>query len=110
MALYTQPNLSAGIDDVIITTAQAVPSFPIMFLVFMYIFIFVGGISNQKRRTGSADVPFWSVLSGLTITFLSLIMTLGSTGIISAYTLGIIVAITILSAVWFFLSKQRGEI
>jgi len=108
MPLYPQPNLTAGIDDVILSTAQAVPAFPIMLLVFTFFIVLIGGSSNQKRRTGSADYPFWTVLAGLTITFESLIMTLGD-GIIDLTTLGIVVAITILTAVWFFLSKQRGE-
>lgn len=106
--LYTQPNLSAGIDDALISTAHSVPSFPIMILVFVYLMVLLGGSGNQKKRIGNADYPFWFVLSGVTITFLSLIFTIGG-GLIDLTTLGIVIAITILSAVWFFLSKVRGE-
>jgi len=108
MPLYNQPNLTSGIDTALISTAQEVPSFPIMLLVFVWIFIFIGGSSNQKKRLGSADYPFWSVLAGLSITFLSLLMTI-SIGIIDLTTLGVVISITIMSALWFFLSKQRGE-
>ena len=108
MALYNQPNLTAGIDDALIDTARAVPSFPIMFLVFIFGLILIGGSSNQERRTGSADFPFWMVLAGISTTFAALLMSLGD-GIIDITTLGIVIAVTILGAVWFFLSKQRGE-
>jgi len=109
MSLYNTPNLTSGIDDALIQTAQEVPSFPIMIIVFTYLIVLIGGSSNQKRRTGNADYPLWAVLSGLTITFLSLLMTLGE-GIIDITTLGIVISITIMSGFWFFLSKQRGEI
>ena len=109
MSLYNQPNLTSGIDDALISTAQSVPAFPILILIFTFFMVLLGGSSNQKRRTGSADYPMWSVLAGLTISFLSLLMTLGD-GIIDLATLGIVFAVTIMCAVWFFLSKQRGEI
>jgi len=109
MSLFTQPNLTSGIDDALVTTANAVPIFPVMILVFVFAMVWMGGTSNQKRRTGNADYPFWTVLAGLTTTMLSLIFTLGG-GLINLTTLGIVVAITILSAVWFFLSSVRGEV
>ena len=107
--LYTQPNLSTGIDDALIETARAVPAFPVMLLVFTFFVVFLGGSSNQKRRIGSADYPFWAVVGGLTITFASLIMTLGL-GMIDIGTLGVVIAFTLLCGFWFFLSKVRGEI
>ena len=106
--LYTQPNLTGGIDDAIVDTASAVPMFPIMILVFIFFVVFLGGSANQKRRVGSADYPFWMVLSSMTITMVSLIFTLVS-GIISGVTLSIVIGITIISAFWFFVSKTRGE-
>jgi len=109
MSLYDQPNLSTGIDDALISTAQAVPSFPIMILVFIYLVILLGGTNNQKRRTGSADYPFWTVLAGITTSFSALLMTVGE-GLINLTTLSIVFAITILSGIWFFLSKTKGEI
>lgn len=109
MSIYTAPNLTSGIDDALISMAQSVPTFPIMTLVFVYFVVLVGGSSNQKARVGNADYPFWSVMAGLTTTFFALLMTIG-TGIIDITTLSIVLAVTIMSAVWFFLSKQRGEI
>jgi hypothetical protein len=106
--LFNEPNLTGGIDTAIATTAQSVPLFPIMILFFVWFVVLVGGAANQKKRIGTADYPFWAVMSGLTVTFLSLLLTLKS-GIIDGTTLGIVIAVTILSGVWFFLSKQRGE-
>lgn len=109
MSLFSQPNLTGGIDDAIITTSQSIPIFPIMILIFVFMVVWLGGTSNQKRRIGYADYPFWAVLAGVTTTFLALIFTL-SAGIINLTTLGITIAITILCAIWFFLNKDRGEI
>ena len=108
MSLYTQPNLSSGIDETLISTAQSVPALPVMIIVFTYFVVLLGGSANQKRRIGSADYPFWAVLAGMSITFESLIMTIGI-GIINLTTLGVVIALTIMSGLWFFLSKQRGE-
>ena len=109
MPLFTQPNLSSGVDEAITTTSQSVSAFPIMILVFTFLFIFLGGTANQKRRLGSADYPFWSILASLSTTFLALLFTLGD-GIIDLVTFGIVIAITILCSMWFFLSKTRGEL
>ena len=108
MTLFTPPNLSSGIDTALVSTAQSVPAFPIMILVFLYMLILLGGSANQKRRTGTADFPMWSVLAGVSCTLLALIFTLGD-GMIDLVTLSIVIAVTILSGIWFFLSKVRGE-
>lgn len=106
--LYNQPNLTAGLDEALTSTAQSVPMFPIMLLVFVYFIIILGGGASQKRRTGSADIPFWAVLAGTACTFLSLIMTM-SKGLIDITTLGIVIAITVMSGLWFFLSNRREQ-
>jgi len=108
MVLFAPPNLTSGIDDALKSTAQSVPLFPVLILVFTFLMVLLGGSSNQRRRVGVADFPFWSVLAGTATTFLALIMTIGG-GIISPTTLGIVVAVNIMTGVWFFLSKVRGE-
>lgn len=108
MTLFNQPNLSAGIDDTLVDVAQEVPIFPVMLLVFIFSVILIGGSSNQKRRIGTADIPFWAVLASMATTLVSLIMTLGD-GLIDITTLGIVIGITIMCSLWFFLSKVRGE-
>jgi hypothetical protein len=106
--LFEQPNLSAGLDDALISSAHSVPAFPIMILVFIFFTILLGGSTAQKRRTGSPDIPMWSAMAGLSTTFVALIMTIG-TGMIDLVTLGIVIAITIMCGFWFFMSKVKGE-
>jgi len=108
MPLFSPPNLTSGIDDAITTTAQSVPMFPIMILVFVFLVVVLGGTANQKRRTGNADYPFWFVLGGMTITMIALLFSLGG-GLVNLVTLGIVIALTIMFGLWFFLSKVRGE-
>jgi len=108
MTLYDAPNITSGLDDALFETAQSVPAFPIMILVFTFFVVLLGGSANQKKRIGRADYPFWFVLASMTTMMLTLLMTLGE-GMIDIVTLGIVVGVTILSGVWFFLSKVRGE-
>jgi hypothetical protein len=109
MALYNEPNLTAGVDDALISIGSSVPSFPIMMLVFVYFLILAGGSTSQKRRIGTADIPFWNVLAALSTMMVALLMTIGD-GIINLTTLSVVVGITVLSGVWFYLSKVRGEV
>lgn len=109
MPLYTQPNLSAGIDEVLISTSKSVSAFPIMILLFTFFAIWLGGSNNQKKRIGTADYPMWGVFAGITTSFMALIMTLGL-GMINLTTLSIVFGATILLALWFFLSNAKGEV
>jgi ABC-type Mn2+/Zn2+ transport system permease subunit len=108
MSKYPEPNLTGGIDDALISTATSVPIFPIMLLLFIFGLVFLGGMGNQKRRTGTSDVPFWGIIASTVMTLSALLMTLGK-GMINNVTLGIIFSITFLFGIWFFLSKARGE-
>jgi len=108
MALYEEINLTSGVDDALVSLAQNVPIFPVMLLVFIFGLVLLGGSSNQKSRTGTADIPFWSVLASLSTLMVSLLMTLKE-GMIDIVTLGIVLGITIMCGLWFFLSKVRGE-
>lgn len=109
MPLFNQPNLTSGIDDALVTTSQTVQAFPIMIMVFVFFVIVLGGSSNQKRRIGTADYPFWTLLGSLSISFIALIFSL-RVGMINLITLGIVISITIMSAVWFFLSNLEGRV
>lgn len=108
MPLYTPPNLTEGLDDALYSVAHSVPAFPIMILVFTFFVILIGGSTSQKRRIGNPDIPFWAILSGIATTLLALVMTIPP-GMIDITTLGIVIAITILCGLWFFLSKVKGE-
>jgi len=106
--VYNQPNLTGGIDDALIDVATAVPAFPIGLLIFVYITVLFGGTSTQKNKTGYADWAMWNLFASLSTFLLSLIMTM-RTGLINVITLGIVVAITLLSGLWYFMSGGRNE-
>jgi len=106
--VYTMPNLTGGIDTNIVQIVAQVPQFTIGLLVFVFGVIFIGGISTQKVRTGYADVPMWSVMASISTLMIALLMTIKA-GWIDGVTLGVVVAVTIMSGLWLFLSRGRGE-
>ncbi len=107
MSLYTLTDATTP-DGVLIGISSSVPVLPIMILVFTWFFIFITGARKQADRTGDADVSQWALLSSVTILILSLIMTI-TAGLLTLPVLIIVVSITILTAVWFFLSRGRIE-
>ena len=109
MAIYDAPNLTGGIDETLVEVATAVPSFTIGFLVFVFGFVLLTGMGMQRKRTGYADVQMWFTMASVSTLRVSLMMTL-KTGLINLETLGIVVAITVMSGLWLFLSRGRGEL
>lgn len=109
MALYNLPNMTGGMDETLIEIATSIPSFIIGVLVFIFGFVFLSGMATQRRRTGYSDTPMWCLLASISTLMIALIMTL-KRGIISGQVLGVVVAVVILSGLWFFLSKGRGEL
>jgi hypothetical protein len=107
--IFQQPNLTTGVDDAIVDVATAVPTFPIMILFFTFFTVLFGGMASQNRRTGTADLPMWSLLASLSTLLMSLLMTIKE-GIISGWVLGIVIALNILIGFWYFMSKGKGEI
>ena len=107
MPTFNFPNGTAP-DEVLISTATAVPAFPQMLLFFTWVLIFFGGIQKQSKRFGYSDTPQWAVIASMATFLLSLVMTIKD-GIISLPILMIVLSITILSAVWFFMSRGRFE-
>jgi len=108
MTIYTPPNLTAGIDDAIVTTVAAVPEFMIMFLVFIFGTVLIGGALSQKRREGTADLPMWTTLASLSTLLITMPLTL-TTGIIQLEVLSVVVVITIFSGLWLFLDRGKNE-
>lgn len=107
--IYDAPNLTGGADQFLVQMGTAVPSFFIGLLLFVFGVIFLGGTNTQKRRTGYADYPMWCLMASLCTMLIALTLSI-TAGIISLETLGVVVTLTILSGVWYFLSKGRGEI
>jgi len=108
MALYELPNATEGMDAILVDVATTIPSFIPMFLVFVFAVILIGGVSSQKRRSGYSDFPMWAVLSSIATLLVTLPMTLIS-GLINITTLAIVVIVTLMSGLWFFMSKGRYE-
>ncbi len=107
MATFTFPNGSTP-DSMLLGVSKAVPVFPIMLLVFVWLFVFLNGVIRQNSKNRYVDVPQWAVLSSLVCLLLSLIMTIKE-GFITLEVLLIVMGVTTLSAVWFFFSRGRFE-
>jgi membrane-associated protease RseP (regulator of RpoE activity) len=106
--LFEFPNMTSGVDDILIDLSMEVVAFPIMLLVSTWIIIFVGGMTAQARNNAYADAPMWSTIAFLTVTLMGLVMTV-ATGIINPIVLGVLFGGTLFSALWLFLSRGRFE-
>jgi len=106
---YATPNLTGGIDDALIDVSSAVPSFLIGLLLFVWSFVFLSGMAAQSKRRGSADAPLWATMASISTLMLTLVLSLKA-GLVSLDVLGIVVGVTLLSGLWLFLSKGRGEL
>jgi len=109
LTLYAQPNLTGGIDEALVQVVEAVPSFIVGLLFFVWGIVFLGGMASQRRRTGFSDTPMWATMASVSTMLISLMLTLKQ-GLISGEILGIVIAVTIFSGLWLFLSKGRGEV
>ena len=107
--LYNLPNSTEGLDAIVVETSTSVPALAPLILAFVFFVIFLGGISRQKARSGTADYPMWSLVASLSIFILSLIMSIIE-GLIRLEWLVVVFVITIFSALWFFLGSKPGEI
>ena len=106
--LYSIPNATTGMDDILIQEQAAVPSFIPLILLFVFFVVFLGGVIRQKARTGTADYSLWALLGCLTTFFTSLLMSVIQ-GLVNLFWLGIIIFLTIFAAVWFFIDRKPQE-
>lgn len=109
MSSYTPPNLTTGIDDILVQTIGQVPTFVPMLLIFVFGIIFLGGITSQKRRLGTADVPMWTVMASMGALLVALPMTMIE-GFMPLEILSVVVIVTLFSGLWLFLNRNRNEI
>jgi len=65
--LYNLPNNTAGVDNLLVDTITLFPTLPSLIMVFVFLTVFIGGITRQKIRTGTADYPAWAVLGSISI-------------------------------------------
>ena len=106
--IFTFPNATTP-DNMLIQIVTTVPALIPAFLFFVFMVVFMGGVSRQKLRTGTADYPMWAVVGSLAILMLSLIMGIVP-GIISLPYTVIVIVITIFSGVWLFLDRKVNEV
>lgn len=107
--LYDLPNATTGIDDITVQTISAVPSFSTLIILFIMGVVFLGGVSRQATRTGTADYPAWAVISSISGLLGVLILGIYS-GLVSLTTTVIVTVITIFSGVWLFLDRRISEV
>ena len=95
-------------DEMLVGVSTAVPAYPIMILFFAWMFIFITGSVKQNNKHSYADMPQWATIASLGTLLMALAFTIVE-GIIALPILLIVIAVTILSAVWFFMSRGRFE-
>ena len=110
MTKYQIPNMTSGMDEVLVDTARTIPSFIPMFLAFIWGVIFIGGGLAQKRRTGYMDIPMWAtVASFATCMFAAPMMFTSGEMMIQGTTIAILLSITGLSGLWLILKNVFGR-
>ena len=108
--LYSIPNSTSGMDSIVLQMTQgSFYWFVPLFLFFIFLMIFVGGITRQKIKTGTADYSVWAVLASIATLLPALLFSVTS-GFIRLDWLVIVVLLNILSAIWFFLDKKITEV
>lgn len=107
--LYNLPNSTAGIDAIAIQTFSSFPWMTPLIMLFVFFVVFLGGITRQKKRTGTADYPTWSIIASLSTLVIALLFSVSS-GFIRLDWLVIVVSLNILSAIWLFLDRKSSEI
>ena len=107
--LYNLPNSTEGIDQIMIQTIEVFPGFTPLILFFVFFVVFIGGITRQKIRTGTADYAAWSVVASIATLLPALLFSVSS-GFIRLDWLVIVVTLNILSAIWFFLDRKPSEV
>jgi len=109
--LYTLPNATEGIDSIVnqMTIGSDFYWIVPMFLFFTFLIVFIGGITRQRVKTGTADYSAWAIIASMATLLPALLFSV-SAGYIRLDWLIIVVALNILSAVWFFLDKKVSEV
>jgi ABC-type multidrug transport system permease subunit len=105
---YNLPNATSGIDSVLSQTASSVPAFIPMLLSFVYFLVLIGGFNAQRRKEVNADFSQWNLLAALSTLMITLLLSTGQ-GLMNGTILSVVVALNILSGIWYFFSRGRFE-
>lgn len=107
--LYNLPNATTGIDAIVIQTFDSFPFMGALILLFVYLTVFLGGITRQTIKSGTADYAAWALIAGMATLLPALIFSI-SAGFIQLDWLIIVVALNIIAAIWFFLDRKASEV
>lgn len=107
--LYNLPNSTEGLDNIFVEVVTAEPSFIPLLMAFTFFLIFLGGISRQKMRSGTADYPLWAVVASLGTYLVTLVLSL-TAGLINIWWLSIVTVVTMFSGIWLFLDRKMSEV
>jgi len=99
-------NLSKGVDQFLIYIQDQVPIFVPMMLFAFYIIIALAGFFSEERLKGNGDFPMWLAIAGVVTVGLTFVLNTVE-GLINLTTMVIVFTVTVLSAIFFFLSKDR---
>lgn len=107
--LYNLPNETTGIDAIAIQVFDSFPFLGALTLLFVFLVVFIGGITRQTIRSGTADYSAWAIIASMATLLPALLFSVNS-GFIQLDWLIIVVSLNILSAIWFFLDRKPSEI
>jgi len=107
--LYNLPNATTGVDAIAIQMFDSFPFLGALLLFMTYFTVFIGGITRQLAKSGTADYSAWALIAGMATLLPTLLFSITS-GFIQLDWLIIIVSINLLSAIWFFLDKKPSEV
>ncbi len=108
--LYDLPNATEGVDAIVnqMTTGSFYWFVP-MILFFTFCIVFIGGITRQRIRTGTADYSAWGIIASMTTLLPALLFSVQA-GFIRLDWLVIVISLNILTAFWFFMDKKVTEV
>jgi len=107
--LYDLPNATLGIDAIMVQTLNIFPALTPLILVFVFLVVFLGGITRQRMRSGTADYSAWAIVASLATLLPALIFSV-QVGYIRLDWLVIVISLNILSAIWFFFDRKASEV
>jgi len=107
--LYTLPNNTTNMNQIVVDTISVIPELSPLILFLVFCIVAIGGISRQRWKTGRADSILWLTLASISTLIVTLIMSVVA-GVINLLTLSIVISLTILFGVWFFLDRKASEI
>ena len=82
------------------------PVLPSMLLLFEFFLILLLGITGSKRASGTSNAAMWMSIAGL-VTSTSAFLLYSVEGLVSIETIGVCLAVTIGSVLWYFVSSPE---